>query len=92
MGVPRAGSPCPTGFGIFDGEVTFQADSPWVNEGPRPNPSDGSETFYLSSPDERMILDVEGTRLMIAAGRSPDSPQQDLEELRTILDSIQFKP
>lgn len=39
-----------------------------------------------------MILDVEGTRLMIAAGRSPDSPQQDLEELRTILASIQIEP
>jgi hypothetical protein len=37
------------------------------------------------------ILDVEGTRLMIAAGRSAGSPEQDLEELLTILDSIQIE-
>jgi len=42
--------------------------------------------------EEFWILDVEGTRLMIAAGRSADSPQQDLEELRAILDSIQIEP
>jgi hypothetical protein len=42
--------------------------------------------------EEFWILDVEGTRLMIAAERSADSPQQDLEELNTILDSIRIEP
>jgi hypothetical protein len=42
--------------------------------------------------EEIWILDAEGTRLMIAAGRSPDSPAEDVEELRTILDSIQIEP
>ena len=42
--------------------------------------------------EEFWILDVEGTRLMIAAGRSPGSPSRDFEELRTILDSIQIEP
>ena len=42
--------------------------------------------------EEFWILDVEGTRLMIAAGRSPDSPPADIEQLQTILDSIQIVP
>jgi hypothetical protein len=42
--------------------------------------------------EEFWILDVEGTRLMIAAERSAGSPQQDLDELRTILDSIRIEP
>jgi hypothetical protein len=29
---------------------------------------------------------------MIAAGRSPGSPSEDLEELRAILDSIRIEP
>lgn len=40
--------------------------------------------------EELWILDVEGTRLMIATGRSPGSPPEDLEELRAIMDSIQI--
>lgn len=42
--------------------------------------------------EEFWILDVEGTRVMIAAERSADSPQQDLEELNTILESIRMEP
>jgi hypothetical protein len=38
------------------------------------------------------ILDVEGTRLMIAAERSPGSPHGDLAELRAIIDSIRIEP
>jgi hypothetical protein len=41
--------------------------------------------------EEFWIFDVEGTRLMIAAGRSPGSPSEDLEELRAILDSIRIE-
>jgi hypothetical protein len=57
------------------------------------DPVDG---FYgYSGPgytEEFWILDVEGTRLVIAAERSPDRPQKDLAELRAILDSIQIEP
>jgi hypothetical protein len=42
--------------------------------------------------EEFWILDVRGTRLMIAAERSPGSPSQDLAELRAILDSIRIEP
>jgi hypothetical protein len=42
--------------------------------------------------EEFWILDVEGTRLMIAAERSPGSPSEDLAELRAILDSIKIEP
>jgi len=42
--------------------------------------------------EEFWILDVEGTRLMIAAERSPGSPPEDLAELRDILDSIRIEP
>lgn len=41
--------------------------------------------------EEIWILDVDGTRLMIAAGGSPGSPAEDVEELRTILDSIRIE-
>lgn len=41
--------------------------------------------------EEFWILDVEGTRLMIVAGRSPDSPRKDLAEQRAILDSIRIE-
>jgi hypothetical protein len=42
--------------------------------------------------EEFWILDVEGTRLMIAAERSRGSPPDDLAELRAILDSIRIEP
>jgi hypothetical protein len=42
--------------------------------------------------EEYWILDVEGTRLMIVAERSPGSPSEDLEEQRAILDSIRIEP
>jgi hypothetical protein len=42
--------------------------------------------------EEIWILDVEGTRLMITAGRSLDSPSEDIEEQRAILDSIRVEP
>jgi len=41
--------------------------------------------------EELWILDVEGTRLMIAAGRSPGSPSEDVKEMRAILDSIRIQ-
>jgi hypothetical protein len=42
--------------------------------------------------EEFGFLDVQGSRLMIAAERSAGTPQQDLEELRSILDSIRIEP
>ena len=42
--------------------------------------------------EEFWILDVEGTRLMIAAERSLGSPSEDLAELRAILGSIRVEP
>jgi hypothetical protein len=41
--------------------------------------------------EEFWILDVEGTRLVIAAERSAGSPQNDLDELRAILDAIRIE-
>jgi hypothetical protein len=38
------------------------------------------------------IVDVEGSRLMIAAERPPDVPTKDMAEMRAILDSIQIEP
>ncbi len=42
--------------------------------------------------EEFWILDVEGSRLVIAAERSPVSPAKDIAEMRTILDSIRIEP
>lgn len=42
--------------------------------------------------EEFWILDVEGTRLMIAAERSVGAPSEDLDELVEILDSIKIEP
>ena len=55
----------------------------------------GDAYYGYSGPGDReefWILDVEGTRLMIAAGRSPGSRPADLAELRTVLDSIRIRP
>jgi hypothetical protein len=42
--------------------------------------------------EEFWILDVEGTRLVIAAERSAGSSEKDLAELSAILDSIRIEP
>ena len=42
--------------------------------------------------EEFWILDVEGTRLMIAGEQSPGSPAQDIAERDSILDSIRIEP
>ena len=48
--------------------------------------------YGLGDTEEFWILDVEGTRLMIEANWSPDSPRRDVAEVRAILDSIQIEP
>jgi hypothetical protein len=53
------------------------------------------DAYYGYGPDAReefWIIDVEGTRLMIAAARSPGIPPADLAELRTVFDSIRIEP
>jgi hypothetical protein len=56
----------------------------------------GDDAFYgYTGPgyrEEFWILDVEGTRVMIEAGRSPGSPPEALAELHAILDSIRIEP
>ncbi|MGH2788713.1 MAG: hypothetical protein ACRDJV_12560 [Actinomycetota bacterium] len=42
--------------------------------------------------EEFWILDVEGSRLVIAADRSPDTPAKDIAEMRAVLDSIRIEP
>jgi hypothetical protein len=42
--------------------------------------------------EEYWILDVEGSRLVIVANRSPDSAPEDLAERQAVLDSIQIEP
>jgi len=42
--------------------------------------------------EEIWILDVAGTRLMVAAERSAGSPAGDVEEMRSILESIRIEP
>jgi hypothetical protein len=42
--------------------------------------------------EEFWILDVDGTRLVIAAERSAGSSEKDLDELRAILDSVRMEP
>ena len=42
--------------------------------------------------EEFWILDVAGTRLMVAAGESPGSPSDDIAERDAILESIRIEP
>ena len=41
--------------------------------------------------DEYWILDVDGTRLMIAINSSPAMPSEDLVEAQAVIDSIQIE-
>jgi hypothetical protein len=57
--------------------------------------SNGDAFYGYSGPgysEEFWILDVDGTRLMIAAERSPDAPQEALDELQAVLDSVRIEP
>lgn len=65
----------------------------WI--APMDTAEEGDAFYGYTGPgyrEEFWILDVDGTRLMIAAGRSPGSPPEDLAELRAILDSIRIEP
>ena len=65
----------------------------WV--APMDTAEEGDAFYGYTGPgysEEFWILNVEGTRLVIAAERSPGSPSQDLAELRAILDSIRIEP
>jgi hypothetical protein len=82
----------PSGDGLRFTECTGGQLKSWV----APFDTTPGDAFYgYTGPgytEEFWILDVDGTRLMIAAERSAGSPQQDLEELITILDSIRIEP
>ncbi len=58
--------------------------------------AEGGDAFYgYSEPghaEEFWILDIEGTRLMIEANWSPNSPRKDVAEMRAILDSMRIEP
>ena len=91
-GADRADEPAVSDDGSFIGCEDGKLKS-WVASIDTDEPGDA---FYgYTGPgytEEFWILDVEGTRLMIAAERSPDSPPEDLDELRAILDSIRIEP
>jgi hypothetical protein len=55
----------------------------------------GSAFYGYSQPgqvEEIWLLDVDGQRLMIDAGTSPNSSEAEIAELRSILDSIEIIP
>ncbi len=65
----------------------------WVD--PDSEPYEGDAFYGYTGPgytEEFWILDVEGTRLVIAAERSANSPAEDIAEMRAILDSIRIEP
>lgn|GEM_PF-5236605 len=58
-------------------------------------PGLGPVFYGYSSPgqiEEFWILDVDTPRLMIQANWFPESPSQDIAEMRAILDSIRIEP
>lgn len=56
---------------------------------------DGAFWGYNGEPgrtEELWILDVEGTRLVLATTQAPESPPQDVEGMQDIFDSIRIVP
>ncbi len=56
---------------------------------------EGDAFYGYSGPghtEEFWIIDIEGTRLMTEANWSPNSPPEDMAEMRAILDSIRIEP
>ena len=43
------------------------------------------------SREDLWILDVDGSRLVVSAIRSPESPEEDVAELRSLIDSIRIE-
>jgi hypothetical protein len=76
----------------FDGCVAGRLAS-WI--APTMGPS-GEDAFYgYGGPgriEEFWILDVDGTRLVVEATWTPDSPRKNVAEMRAILDSIKIEP
>lgn len=63
--------------------------SSWIESGFDDSPFSG---YGLTGTTEELwILDVDGTRLMIAAMVRPDFSPQDLAEMQAILDSIRIE-
>lgn len=55
-------------------------------------PAVDAVVVFVGAIDECWILDVEGSRLVIVAGRAPGSPTGDVAEMRTLLESIEIEP
>jgi hypothetical protein len=55
----------------------------WTGHGARGHATPGES-------DEVMIVDVDGVRLVIDASTFSDSSEEDVAELRTVIDSIQL--
>ena len=74
--------------GCTDGDLKS-----WV--APSDTAEPGDAYYGYTGPgyrEESWILDVEGTRLMIAAEGSPGSPAEDVAERDAILDTIRIEP
>ena len=78
------------------GRLTSEATDAPAPSSVAPSDTDtGSAVQDVWTPGYRedfWFLDIEGTRLMIAAERSPGSPSEDLAELDDILGSIRIEP
>lgn len=65
----------------------------WID--PLSEPYKGDAFYGYTGPgytEEFWILDIDGSRLMIAAERSADSSAEDIAEMRAVLDSIRIEP
>jgi hypothetical protein len=83
----------PIGHGGFTGCVGGNLAS-WVGAVDKVNGNGEAFGGYTHPGDreEFWILDVAGTRLVIAAERAQGSPAKDLAEQQAILDSIRIEP
>jgi len=82
---------------VSDGDGTFTdcADGDLMSWVAAVDTEPGDAFYGYTGPgylEEFWLLDVDGTRVMIAAEQSAGAPVDDLEELRTILDSIRIEP
>ena len=76
----------------YDGDECTGGQFGLIQEDNTPNPGD-APSLWAQTPQQGnivMILDVDGTRLVILAGHPPNISAQDRVDLDAILDSIQI--
>ena len=76
----------------YDGDKCTGGQFGLIQEDNTPNPDD-APSLWAQTPKQGnivMILDVDGTRLVILAGHPPNISAQDRADLDAILDSIQI--